>query len=99
MKVALGEAIPANLFRGIEAVGGKIIFLEQGIKFNSHSLNIQTGEVFIPYNQILNIKKRNTLLFVPNGISIITRDGSEFKFVVYKRNEIIDFILKNQRNG
>jgi hypothetical protein len=33
----------ANLFRGIEAVGGKIYFDETGFSLKCHALNIQTG--------------------------------------------------------
>lgn len=92
MHYAIGEEIPANLFRGVEAVGGRIIILENGIKFASHSVNIQTGETFIAYNQILNIKKRNTLFIIPNGISVTAKDGKEYKFVVNNRTKLIEYL-------
>ena len=53
MKDYCGKSIAANYYRGIEAVGGKLIFDETGITFKSHALNIQTGESRIEYKDML----------------------------------------------
>ena len=82
----------ANLFRGAEAVGGKLRVTDSRLIFKSHSLNIQTGNTEILMEQIVKVQKRNTLGFVPNGMSIITIDGIEYKFVLWNRSKIIDFI-------
>lgn len=82
----------ANLFRGIESVGGHLKITDRTMLFTSHALNIQTGSTEIPINQITSIKKRNTLGLVPNGILVETRDGMQYKFVVWNREKIIDFI-------
>lgn len=92
MKDYTGNSIFANYFKGLEAVGGKIYFNDTGLTFQSHSLNIQTGEIRIEYSQISKIAKRNTLGIVPNGISIFTKDGFEHKFVIYNRNSVIAFL-------
>lgn len=47
MKDFTGQSIPANYFRGIEAVGGKIYFYEDRLVFKSHLFNIQRGETEI----------------------------------------------------
>lgn len=93
MKNYIGTSIKANLFRGIEAVGGKIIFDDIGLTFKSHSINVQTGETRIEYSQIGVIKKRNTLGVVPNGISIITKDDLEYNFVINFRKQVIEFLV------
>lgn len=92
MRDYIGNSILANYFKGIEAVGGKINFDETGLTFQSHALNIQTGETRIEYSQITKIAKRNTLGIVPNGISIFTKDNFEHKFVINNRNSVIEFL-------
>lgn len=84
----------ANLFRGIESVGGKILFYKDKMVFKSHSFNIQTGDTIIVYSQIQSMKKVNTIGLVPNGLLITLQDGQQHKFVVYNRSEIIDFLSK-----
>ncbi|MCR8656692.1 GRAM domain-containing protein [Paenibacillus endoradicis] len=84
----------ANLFRGIESVGGRLKISDRSVLFASHALNIQQGSTEIKIDQITSIKKRNTLGIVPNGILITTRDEVQYKFVVWNRQEIIEFINK-----
>ena len=85
----------ANLFRGHEAVGGKLKITNKRLVFKSHSLNIQTGITEIYIEEIIEVKKRNTLGLVPNGMSIIVKDRTEYRFVIWGRNKIIDFIKQN----
>ncbi|MBS4537954.1 hypothetical protein GOQ27_05745 [Clostridium sp. D2Q-11] len=82
----------ANLFRGNESVGGKLKITDKRLIFKSHALNIQTGVTEIPIEKIVKVNKRNTLRIVPNGMSIITQDGIEYKFVLWSRGKIINFI-------
>ena len=89
----------ANLFRGAEAVGGKLKITNRSLIFESHSLNIQTGVTEIPIEQIKTAKKRNTLGIVPNGMSVITKGDIEYKFVLWNRSKIIDFINKSITNS
>jgi hypothetical protein len=84
--------VAANLFRGMESVGGHLYFGEDAMVFKSHALNIQTGDTHICYADIENVKKRNTLGLVPNGILVTMKDKTQYKFVVWKRNDIIAFI-------
>lgn len=88
----VNEKIGANYMRGKEAVGGWINFDENGLTFKSHAVNIQTGETRIEYAAIQDIKKRNTLGIVPNGISVYTNDGFEHKFVIHDREQVIEFL-------
>lgn len=88
----------ANLFIGPEAVGGKLKITDRRLVFKSHDFNIQTGTIEILIEQIAEVKKRNTLGIVPNGMSIITKDGIKYKFVLWRRSKIIDFISKHINN-
>lgn len=90
----IGKSIFANYFRGIEAVGGKLYFDEQGILFRSHALNIQTGDTRICYAAMEKAQKRGIL----TGMSIFTKDGFEHKFVVYHRKRVIAFLESQIKN-
>ncbi|MFJ5714141.1 GRAM domain-containing protein [Neobacillus sp. NPDC093127] len=60
-ETVLVNKVNANLFRGIEAVGGKLIITNQRLMFTSHSLNIQAGTTEIPTSEIASVRKRNTM--------------------------------------
>lgn len=96
MKDYCGSSISANYFKGFEAVGGKLHFDKQGFTFKPHRVNIQKNEARIEYTNIRSVSKRNTLGIVPNGISVLTKDDLEHKFVIGHRNDVICF-LENQR--
>lgn len=81
---------PANLFRGFEGVGGKLFITNKKLIFNSHKINIQKGQIDIPYENISEIIKRKTAKLIDNGIRIKTNDGNEFNFVVNEREQWIE---------
>ena len=84
----------ANLFRGIEAVGGKIFLTNDRLIFKSHSFNIQNGQTNIKYSEIDAVEKRKTMKAVDNGIKIITKENKEYCFVVNERDAQIAIIQK-----
>ena len=84
----------ANLFRGIEGVGGKLRITDTRILFEPHFFNIQKGNLEIPLKEILLIGKRNTMLLIPNGIYVQLKSGVVYRFVVNERERIIDLITK-----
>lgn len=77
---------PANLFRGIEGVGGKIFLTNKKLIFKSHKINIQKGQTDIEYSTIQKIVKRKTAKLIDNGIRIKTNNGKEYDFVVNERD-------------
>lgn len=81
---------PANLFRGMEGVGGKLFLTNKKVVFKSHKINIQKGQTDIYYENISEIIKRKTLKLIENGIRIKTNDGNEFDFVVNEREKWIE---------
>jgi len=72
----------ANLFRGIEGVGGKIFLTNKKLIFKSHKINVQKGKTDIEYSTKQEIVKRRTAKLIDNGIRIITDNGKECDFVV-----------------
>lgn len=72
---------PANMWRGAEAVGGRLHVTNQRVIFKSHSLNIQTGETHISLADIQSVSPVNTLGIVPNGPQIALKSGGAYKFV------------------
>ncbi|WP_425640057.1 GRAM domain-containing protein [Algoriphagus yeomjeoni] len=76
---------PANLFRGAEAVGGKLFLTDQNLIFKSHSFNIQTGQSAIPFESIAEVSARKTAKLVDNGLRILTHEGITHDFVVVDR--------------
>lgn len=86
---------PANLFRSIEGVGGHIKITNKRLIFEPHSINFQKQILEIPLNKIEYAKPRFTALIIPNGMLVKLKVGVEYKFVVWKRNELIDLINKN----
>lgn len=81
---------PANLFRGMEGVGGRLFLTGDKIIFKSHKLNIQRGQTDIEYASISKFKTRKTGGIIDNGLRIITIDGKEYDFVVNEREVWIE---------
>lgn len=77
---------PANMFRGIEGVGGKLFFTNKNVIFKSHKINIQTGQTTIDYADINTIQKLKTMRFIENKMRIETKDGKTHDFVVNERD-------------
>ncbi|MBN1619811.1 hypothetical protein JW890_03735 [candidate division WOR-3 bacterium] len=96
--------VGANLFRGIEGVGGRMKITDMRILFEAHPFNIQRMPVEIPVDQISLIRKIKTLGVIPNGILIQTKSGIKYKFVVWRREKLIktveELLKKNsQKKG
>lgn len=72
----------ANHFVGAEGVGGKLFLTTNRLVFNSHKINIQSGERSIMLEEIAEIKRYKTLGFINNGISVISNSNRVDRFVV-----------------
>jgi GRAM domain len=84
--------VAANLFRGAEAVGGRMQITTHHILFKAHAINIQKEPAEIDLKDIVEVGKRNTLGLVPNGMYVRTKDGTEYRFVVWGRGNLIKII-------
>ncbi len=86
---------PANMWRGAEAVGGRLHVTNQRVIFKSHSFNIQTGETQMLLGDIQSVSPVNTLGIVHNGLLITLKSGEAYKFVTWGRQTIINIIIAN----
>ncbi|MDA0632680.1 GRAM domain-containing protein [Nonomuraea sp. MCN248] len=84
----------ANLWRDREAVGGRLWLTSKWLIFRSHSMNIQVGVWAWPLEEVISATPVNTLAIVPNGMEIVLRSDERIKFVVHRRREWIDAIMK-----
>jgi GRAM domain-containing protein len=84
--------VAANLFRGAEAVGGRMQITTHRILFKAHAINIQKEPAEIDLKDVVEAGKRNTLGLVPNGMYVRTKDGTEYRFVVWGRSNLIKII-------
>ncbi|QMV44836.1 hypothetical protein FPL14_01515 [Cohnella cholangitidis] len=86
------EKVAANLFRGIESVGGRLSITNERLVFEPHAINIQSNILELNVQDIVKVEKRNNLLVVPNGMKLTTGDGKEYKFVIWNRSKIIELL-------
>ena len=84
----------ANLLRGIESVGGRVVVTNKFIKFKPHFLNLQSIPAEIPINNISRIERKKTLGLIPNQMIVILKSGLEYKFIVNNRDKLIGIIEK-----
>ena len=96
--VVLAE-VAANIFRGIEAVGGMMQITAKKIIFNSHGMNVQTGKTEILISNIKRLEGRKSLGIIPNKLAVIIHSGMEYVFVVNKRDQIIEIIEKQMKRN
>ncbi len=61
-RVVLRQA-PANLQRGLEAVGGRLILTADTLLFQPHAFNVQTRSLAVPLSAIVSLQPRWTRLF------------------------------------
>jgi hypothetical protein len=87
--------VGANLFRGMELVGGWMHISRGNIRFLPHKMNLQNKPLEIRMHQIKELQKRNTLLVVPNGMKVILKNGKSYRFVVWNREKIMAFISES----
>jgi hypothetical protein len=78
---------PANHFKGIEAVGGKLFLTDRRLRFRSHKFNAQPHDESYPIEAIVSVEPARTLGIVPNGVLVHLRDGRRERFVVGGRSE------------
>jgi len=88
---------PANHFKGVEGVGGKLYLTNKRLIFKSHKLNIQNHQLLISLEDINNADRYKTL-GVNNGLSIITKQNMTEKFVVEQVDKWIEK-LTDSKNG
>ncbi|AEO43648.1 hypothetical protein P2C08_18695 [Xanthomonas perforans] len=83
---------PANLQRGMEAVGGRLILTADALLFQPHAFNVQRQTLSLPLPQIVAIQSCWTRLFgllpiAPTSLAVRLEDGKRYRFVIGKRTQ------------
>ena len=87
----------ANLQRGLETVGGWLYLTSQRLIFEPHAVNFQIAVAVVPRASITGARKcwtrfLNLIPLFPNSVAVTTADGTEYRFVLFGRQEWIDAI-------
>jgi hypothetical protein len=84
----------ANLWRGAEAVGGRLTLRRAGLEFRAHVFSRQPEPLEIPVDEIVEVRRTRTMGIIPNGLAVTTKLGLEIRFVVGDRDRFIKEITK-----
>ena len=68
-------------------VGGKLILTNQRIYFKTMTEETQDVDFEILPSQIKEVLFFNTWRIIPNGLSVVTKEGKELKFLVKNRDQ------------
>ena len=83
---------PANHFRFIESIGGRLFLTTRRLHFKAHPLNIQKPVFSIPLASIQDVRTYQVGFIIPKGLKIIDQDGQVKRFLVDGRNDWITAI-------
>lgn len=76
---------PANHFKGLEGVGGKLFLTDKRLRFRSHKINFRAHDESFPIETIASVEPSRSLGIIPNGLLVHLRDGRRERFVVAGR--------------
>lgn len=93
MKDFTNKSINANCLQGLQTLTGKLYFYEDGFSFKADSVNGVINKGKILYKEIKTVNKRNTMGIIPNGLSVLQKNGEELVFVVSSRNEVREYMV------
>ena len=88
-EIAIKEGA-ANLQKNIETVGGKLYLTNQRLVFEAHKFNIQTAPSEVEISNIQSAEPTWTKLLgflpiFPNSLSVYTKQGDTFSYVLFGR--------------
>lgn len=78
---------PANHFKGMGGIGGKLYLTNKRLVFKSHKANFQNHELSINLPDITSVERYRSLSLINNGLRIKLKDNGVEKFVVEKAAE------------
>ncbi|MBI4896080.1 MAG: hypothetical protein HY832_00850 [Candidatus Aenigmarchaeota archaeon] len=85
----------ANFFHGFHAVPGQLTVTNERLLFMPLRFAHRQYVFDIPFGKIREAKASNTLGFIPTSMRVYEKDGSEYKFVVLKREKMLRLINKS----
>ena len=91
------KRVRVHLWRGWEAVGGRLRVTNQRLLFDPQSINIQRAPLVIALSDVESVELAKSLRVVPNAVVVHTTAGESFKFSVGGRRKLIDLIDEQRR--
>ena len=93
----------ANLQKGIETVGGRLYLTNQRLVFEAHRLNVQGGVTELELADVESsepcwTKFLGLIPLFPNSLAVCTKEGREYRFVLYGRSAWAEAIGGQRRN-
>ncbi len=85
----------ANLMGRKAAIGGELLVTSSRVIFEPGSLDMDTGIISIPLENIMETSLVKILGFIPNGIELKLKTGEKYRFAVWNRKEILS-LIENQ---
>ncbi len=81
----------ANLQRGLETVGGRLFLTSHRLVFEAHALNFQSSAVAVELERVQSTRACWTkflglIPLLPNSLAVYTKEGVEFRFVLFGRH-------------
>ena len=98
LQIRSGEEVldtrPANLWRGMEAVGGALTITSQRLLFQPHHFNVQKAFEEISLAEVVRVVPIDygIIFKTKDGVLVELRSGVTFRFVVNDRAQVIDMI-------
>ena len=90
----VNQSVNANQINGLTTLTGKLSFFEKGFIFKAQGVNSIINSPLLSYQDISEVKARNTLGVFPNGITVCFKNGKTYNYVVMNRNDIMQFLVR-----
>ena len=90
------DKFAANLWRGLEAVGGRVTLTNERLLFEANGLTIQSKPLAVALGDISGVAAFDSAGFIPNGMAVTCRSGEEHRFLLWDRDRVIR-LLERQR--
>ena len=88
----------ASNFKGIEAVGGKLVLTSRRLIFKPHKLNIQKHPLSLDLDEIENVSRFKKLGLINNGLSVTASNNRIISFSVEKAEEWLALLSRLKEN-
>jgi hypothetical protein len=85
---------PANYFRGLSTVGGKLTLTDTQLIFKPGMLDLRRSIESIAVKDIVAVERRNILFVLRIGFGVVLSSGETHRFVVFGREDWVDAVVK-----
>jgi hypothetical protein len=87
----------ANHFKGLEAVGGKLVLTDKRLIFKSHGFNIQEHQESFDLQQLEKLYVTKTVKFLESGLTLELKNNDRHRFIVEDPKQWVEEIMNQRR--